>query len=84
MFVSYGSIIFGFILGLIIGSQLKTSNIKDGNFTASSYIVIIIAALLVAWLLGEFPFYTYIPISSAFVSALVGLLLSKFIIAGRS
>ncbi|WP_407432852.1 energy-converting hydrogenase B subunit J [Methanobrevibacter sp.] len=79
-----GPIIFGLILGLIIGSQIKTGNISDTSFKTSSYVVIIIAALIMAWQLGEFPFYDFVPLSSAFVSALIGVLLSKLIFARSS
>ena len=54
--ISIGPILFGFILGLIIG----------------------------AWQIGEFPFYDYVPLSTGFVSALIGILLSKFIFARSS
>ena len=69
-------------MGLIVGSQIKTGNINDTSFKVSSYIIIIITALIIAWQLGEFPFYDYMPLSSGFASALIGVLLSKFIIAG--
>ena len=82
--ISLGPIIFGFIFGLIIGSQIKTYNISDTSFKASSYVVIIIAALIMAWQLGEFPFYDYLPLSSGFTFALIGILLSKFLIARSS
>lgn len=82
--LSLGPIIFGFILGLIVGSQIKTDNISDTSFKASSYVIIIIVALIISWQLGEFPFYDYMPLSSGFASALIGVLLSKFIIAGSS
>ena len=82
--IAIGPIVFGLILGVIIGSQIKTDNISDTSFTASSYVIIIIAALMMAWQLGEFPYYEYIPLSSGFVSALIGILLSKFIFARSS
>ena len=82
--ISLGSIIFGFIIGLVIGSQIKTGNINDTSFNTSSYVIILIAGLIMAWILGEFPFYDYIPVSSAFASALIGILLSKFIFARSS
>ena len=50
--IAIGSIVCGFILGLIIGSQIKTGNISDTAFKTSSYVVIIIAALIMAWQLG--------------------------------
>jgi len=82
--IAIGLIVCGFILGLIIGSQIKTGNISDAAFKTSSYVVIIIAALIMAWQLGEFPFYDYFPLSTGFASALIGILLSKFIIARSS
>ena len=83
--ISLGPIIFGFLFGMVVGSQIKTDNMKDTKFTASSYVLIIIAALLMAWHVGEFPFYNYfLPISSALIAALAGLLLSKFIFARSS
>ena len=82
--IAIGSIVCGFILGLIIGSQIKTGNISDTAFKTSSYVVIIIAALIMAWQLGEFPFYDYFPLSTGFASASIGILLSKFIIARSS
>ena len=80
----FGSTIFGFVFGLIIGSQLKTSRIGDTSFKISSYVIIVIAALIMAWQLGEFPYYNYLPFSSGFVSALIGILLSKFIVSRSS
>jgi len=62
--ISIGPIVCGLILGLIVGSQIKTGNISDTSFKASSYIVIIIAGLIMAWQLGEFPFYQYFPVST--------------------
>lgn len=82
--MALGPIIFGFLFGLIIGSQIKTGNISDTSFKASSYVIIIIAGLIMAWQLGEFPFYDYVPLSTGFVSALIGILLSKFLIARSS
>jgi energy-converting hydrogenase B subunit J len=82
--IAIGPIVCGFILGLIIGSQIKTGNISGTAFKTSSYVVIIIAALIMAWQLGEFPFYDYFPLSTGFASALIGIMLSKFIIARSS
>ncbi|MBR5954219.1 MAG: energy-converting hydrogenase B subunit J [Methanobrevibacter sp.] len=82
--MAIGPIVFGLIFGLIVGSQIKTGNISDTSFTASSYVIIIIAALIMAWQLGEFPFYDYVPLSTGFASALIGILLSKFIFARSS
>ena len=78
--LSLGPIIFGLILGLIIGSQIKL-NVGDAKFTLGSFVVIFIAGILVAWQSGPYPFYTDLPISTAFLSALIGIFVGKLIFA---
>ena len=46
--ISLGPIIFGLILGLIIGSQIKL-NVGDAKFTLASFVVIFIVGIIVAW-----------------------------------
>ena len=77
---SLGPVIFGLILGLIIGSQIKLNN-NDTHFTLGSFIVILIAGIIVAWQSGNYPFYTDLPISTAFLSALIGIFVGKLIFA---
>ena len=78
--LSLGPIIFGLILGLVIGSQIR---LKSGGmkFTLASFIVIIIAGILVAWQLGPYPFYTDLPVSTAFLSALIGIFVGELLFA---
>ena len=78
--LSLGPIIFGLLLGLIIGSQIKL-NVSDAKFTKSSFILILIAAIIVAWQSGNYPFYTDLPISTAFLSALIGIFVGKLLFA---
>ena len=80
MMLSLGPIIFGLLLGLIIGSQIKL-NVSDAKFTKSSFIWILIAAIIVAWQAGNYPFYTDLPISTAFLSALIGIFVGKLLFA---
>lgn len=75
-----GPIIFGFILGLIIGTQIKL-NVSDAKFTLGSFVVIIIAGIIVAWQLGQYPFYDDVPIATGFLSALIGLFVGKLLFA---
>ena len=79
MMLSLGPIIFGLILGVIIGSQIKT-NVGDSELTIASF-VIIIAGIIVAWQSGNYPFYTDLPISTAFISALIGIFVGKLLFA---
>ena len=78
--LSLGPIIFGLILGLVIGSQIKL-NVSDTHFTLAAFIIILIAGIIVAWQSGNFPFYTDLPLSTAFLSALIGIFVGKLIFA---
>ena len=78
--INLGPIIFGLILGMIIGSQIKL-NVNDTEFTIGSFVVIIIAGVIMAWQLGPFPFYDDVPISTGFLSALIGLFVGKLLFA---
>ena len=80
MMLSLGPIICGIILGLVIGSQIKL-NVSDAKFTKASFIVILIAGIIVAWQSGNYPFYTDLPISTAFLSALIGIFVGKLLFA---
>ena len=78
--ISFGPIVLGFILGMIIGSQIKLNN-NDTHFTLSAFITVIVAGFIVAWQSGNFPFYADFPLSTAFVSGLIGIFVGKLIFA---
>ena len=78
--LSVGPIIFGLILGLIIGSQIRLKGM-DTQFTLGAFVLIFIAGIIVAWQAGNFPFYEGLPISTAFLSALIGIFVGKLIFA---
>ena len=80
MMLSLGPIIFGLLLGVVIGSQIKL-NLDGTEFTKASFIIILIAAIIVAWQSGNYPFYTDLPISTAFLSALIGIFVGKLLFA---
>ncbi|WP_297825168.1 energy-converting hydrogenase B subunit J [uncultured Methanobrevibacter sp.] len=82
MMLSLGPIIFGLILGLVIGSQIKP-NIGDAKFTLASFVAILIAGIIIAWQAGNYPFYTGLPISFAFLSALIGILVGILLFSRR-
>jgi hypothetical protein len=44
-----GPTLFGFLLGFILGSRIKNNPESEMHFPYSSYIVVIIAALYMAW-----------------------------------
>ncbi|MCE5213469.1 MAG: energy-converting hydrogenase B subunit J [Methanobacterium sp.] len=72
-----GPLILGFILGFIIGSRIKIYPESKLNFTLGSYLVIFIAALVTAYLIGPFPYYTDGPFASGFLATIIGLLVGK-------
>ena len=78
--LSLGPVIFGLILGVVIGSQIKLNNV-DAKFTKASFIIILIAGIIVAWQSGNYPFYTDLPISTAFLSALIGIFVGRLLFA---
>ncbi|WP_296857996.1 energy-converting hydrogenase B subunit J [uncultured Methanobrevibacter sp.] len=80
MMLSLGPIIFGLILGLIIGSQIKL-NVGDSEFTLASFVVIFIAGIIIAWLSGNFPYYDDVTVSTAFLSPLIGIFVGKILFA---
>ena len=80
MMLSLGPVIFGLILGVVIGSQIKLNNV-DAKFTKASFIIILIAGIIVAWQSGNYPFYTDLPISTAFLSALIGIFVGRLLFA---
>ncbi|MBQ2665707.1 energy-converting hydrogenase B subunit J [Methanobrevibacter sp.] len=78
--ISFGPIIFGLILGLVIGSRIRL-DVNDTHFTLGAFIIILIAGIIVAWQSGNYPFYTDLPASTAFLSALIGIFVGKLIFA---
>ncbi|MCK9151448.1 energy-converting hydrogenase B subunit J [Methanobacterium alcaliphilum] len=78
-----GPTLFGFLLGFILGSRIKNNFDSEIHFPLSSYIVVIIAALLMAWQLGPLPYYTDTPIASGFMAAIVGFLAGKVTLGRR-
>lgn len=78
-----GPIIFGFLLGFVVGTRIKTNSKQDTKFTLASYVCIVIAGLLMAWQLGQYPFYDDVPVSTAFVFSLIGVLVGKTVFSLR-
>jgi energy-converting hydrogenase B subunit J len=82
MFLNLGTIIFGFLIGFILGIRIKNNPESNINFTLGSYVVIFIVSLVAAWQLGPFPFYEDINLSSGFLFGAIGIIAGKFIISG--
>ncbi len=74
-----GPIIFGFLIGFIIGTRFKTSGKTNINLTASAIILLLLFTVLIAWQLGQFPYYNDLPMATGFISAFIGLILGNLI-----
>jgi len=70
-----GPSLFGFLIGFILGTRIK----EDERFPISAYIVIFIAAILMAWQLGPFPYYKDLPLASGFLAAFIGIIAGRII-----
>ena len=78
MTIILGPIIFGLLLGIVIGSQIKFK-FADTRFTLASVAIIFIVGIIVAWQSGNYPFHNDFPVSTAFLSALIGIIVSSLL-----
>ena len=72
-----GPTILGFILGLILGSGVRIYPESKLNFTLGSFIAILLAASIIAYLEGPFPYYTGLPLAPGFISGILGIIIGK-------
>ncbi len=77
MIAYIGPLVLGFLLGFILGTRIKPSPQSKLKFDVEVYILIFIAAILVAYLIGPFPYYEDFPLASGFLSAIIGLIIGK-------
>ncbi|MDR3291284.1 MAG: energy-converting hydrogenase B subunit J [Methanobrevibacter sp.] len=75
--LNLGPIITGFTIGFIIGLTIKNNPNNNIIFTKSSFIALIIVAIIVAWQLGPFPYYDDLPIATGFIFGAFGLIAGK-------
>ena len=72
-----GPLVLGFLLGFVLGTRIKENPRSKLKFDASVYAVFVIVAIIVAYFLGPFPYYTDAPLASGFVACAVGIILGK-------
>ncbi len=75
-----GPLVLGFLLGFIIGSRIKFNAESGLKFTIGSYLVIIIAALVAAYLIGPYPYYKDAPLASGFLATIIGIFVGKILL----
>lgn len=72
-----GPIALGLLLGFILGTRIKPVPESKLKFDKEVYIIIIIAAIIIAVRLGPFPYYTDDILASGFISTIAGLVIGK-------
>lgn len=72
-----GPVIFGFLIGFVVGIRVKDNSESGVSFTLGSYITLLIVALIIAWQSGPYPFFDDVPISTSFVSGAIGLIVGN-------
>lgn len=75
-----GPVIFGFLIGFIVGIRVKEIPGSGVKFTFGSYITIFIVALIFAWQSGPYPFFDDVPISTSFLSGAIGLIVGNVLV----
>jgi energy-converting hydrogenase B subunit J len=75
--VYIGPLVLGFIIGFILGTRIKQNPDSKLKFGASVFVVLIIVALLMAYQLGPFPYYTDSRLANGLLAALAGIIVGK-------
>ncbi|KZX14142.1 energy-converting hydrogenase B subunit J [Methanobrevibacter curvatus] len=79
--INFGPIFFGFIIGLLVGLSMKNNPKTEISLTSGSFVVITIVAIVCAWQLGPFPYYTDFPIATGFLFGAIGLIFGKLLVS---
>lgn len=80
MIIYIGPIVLGLLLGFILGTRIKPVPESNLKFGVEVYAIVLIAAVIVAYFLGAFPYYQDFPLAVGFVSGIIGLIMGKLIL----
>jgi len=75
-----GPVIFGFLIGFVVGIRVREIPGGGVRFTLGSYITILIVALIIAWQSGPYPFFDDVPISTSFLFGAIGLVVGNVLV----
>lgn len=79
MIIYIGPLVLGFLLGFILGTRIKLSPESELKFGTEVYAIVLIAAIIVAYFIGAFPYYIDVPLASGFVAAIIGIIVGKLL-----
>jgi energy-converting hydrogenase B subunit J len=72
-----GPVALGLLMGFILGTRIKPVPESKLKFDKEVYIIVIIAAVIVAYFLQPFPYYNDIPLASGFLAGMAGIIIGK-------
>ncbi|MBQ6218405.1 MAG: energy-converting hydrogenase B subunit J [Methanosphaera sp.] len=78
-----GPTVCAFIIGLIAGAIMHKTPTNGIKLNTSSWIAIIIGAILVAYWLGTFPYYGGLPLGPGFVMSVIGAIIGRGILGTK-
>lgn len=79
-----GPMIVAVLFGFVVGSRIHLKLENSFSFTLSAIIALVIFAIFMSWDLGQFPFYNDLSIATAFLSAIVGILIGSALLGNRA
>ena len=79
-----GPVIFGFIIGFLVGVIMHKTPTNGIKLNTSSWIAIIIGGIIVAWWLGTFPYYEGLQLGPGFVVAIIGAIIGRGLLGTKS
>ncbi|AWX33085.1 MAG: energy-converting hydrogenase B subunit J [Methanosphaera sp.] len=79
-----GPTLFGLIMGFIVGAIMHKTPTNGIKLNTSSWIAIIIGAIIVAWWLGTFPYYAGLQFGPGFVASIIGAIIGRTLLGTKS
>jgi energy-converting hydrogenase B subunit J len=79
-----GPVLFGFIIGFLVGVIMHKTPTNGIKLNTSSWIAIIIGGIIVAYWLGTFPYYVGLKFAPGFVVAIIGAIIGRGILGTKS
>jgi energy-converting hydrogenase B subunit J len=72
-----GPLLFSFLMGLIIGTLMHKTPVKDIKVTTTAWVAILIGGIIIAYWLGNFPYYGNFPFGPGFVMVIIGAMIGR-------
>lgn len=79
-----GPALFGFIIGFIAGAIMHKTPTNGIKLNTSSWIAIVIGAIIVAFWLGTFPYYGGLNLGPGFVLSVIGAIIGRKLLGTKS